>query len=85
MFEQAESLFDVDKEHSWMIGDKRIDVQAGRNYGVRTVLVGTGYGKAEKNGDRYYDVYAETLMDAAGAIIGWEDSDRESEQGNEVK
>ena len=44
MFEMAEQDFEVDKASSWMIGDKLIDIEAGRNYGVRTVLVGTGYG-----------------------------------------
>ena len=44
MFEQAEQYFQVDKAHSWMIGDKLIDVEAGKRFGVRTVLVGTGYG-----------------------------------------
>ena len=44
MFEMAEQDFTVDKSKSWMIGDKLIDIEAGRNYGVRTVLVGTGYG-----------------------------------------
>ena len=39
-----------------MIGDKLIDMEAGRNYGVRTVLVGTGYGagvheEQKKKGD----------------------------------
>ena len=48
MFQQAEALFPIDKAASWMIGDKLIDVEAGRNYGVRTVLVGTGYGKGER-------------------------------------
>ncbi|MDO5408140.1 MAG: D-glycero-beta-D-manno-heptose 1,7-bisphosphate 7-phosphatase [Eubacteriales bacterium] len=111
MFEQAEEVFQVDKAHSWMIGDKLIDVQAGRNYGVRTVLVGTGYGAEEHakecakagtpgdakecaksgapgdvkacekdetpgsaKGGNAYDVYAETLMDAARAIVGAGDS-----------
>lgn len=88
MFEQAEKVFDVDRAGSWMIGDKLIDVQAGRNYGVRTVLVGTGYGAAEyakvqaeagsgRNGGQPYDVYAETLADAARAIIGKRASDSE--------
>ena len=44
MFEMAEQDFVVDKASSWMIGDKLIDMEAGRKYGVRTVLVGTGYG-----------------------------------------
>ncbi len=79
MFKMAEQLFEVDKAHSWMIGDKLIDVQAGKNYGVRTVLVGTGYGAKihaaaaldpEKEGAMPYGLYAETLADAAGAITG---------------
>lgn len=75
MFEMAEQYFDVDKEHSWMIGDKLIDVEAGKKYGVRTILVGTGYGAqihagmAGEGSGRVYDIYAETLMDAARAIM----------------
>ncbi|MDD3253995.1 MAG: HAD family hydrolase [Lachnospiraceae bacterium] len=81
MFEAAEQEFVVDKAHSWMIGDKLIDVEAGKNYGVRTILVGTGYGaqihaeleaaQAAGAGQEVpYDLYAETLMDAARAIVG---------------
>ena len=44
MFLRAEKDFPADKEHSFMVGDKLIDVEAGKNYGVRAVLVGTGYG-----------------------------------------
>lgn len=108
MFEQAERYFGVDKAHSWMIGDKLIDMEAGRNYGVRTVLVGTGYGaqvhreltgqmrdsrlcqvdlsdggrekdsrvKTEEGRGLPYDFYAETLADAAGAILEGEDGSR---------
>ncbi|MCI8661478.1 MAG: HAD family hydrolase [Lachnospiraceae bacterium] len=103
MFEQAERYFDVDKARSWMIGDKLIDVEAGKNYGVRTVLVGTGYGaqihrelteslwqagsddrKKGKSGrpgmegrrTLPYDFYAETLIDAASAILESEDDCR---------
>ncbi|MCI9161949.1 MAG: D-glycero-beta-D-manno-heptose 1,7-bisphosphate 7-phosphatase [Lachnospiraceae bacterium] len=96
MFEMAEQYIQVDKAHSWMVGDKLIDVEAGKNYGVRTVLVGTGYGRkvheeqvkrlAQVPGDALppervtgkerklpYDVYAETLIDAARAILEGED------------
>lgn len=84
MFEMAETYLDVDKAHSWMIGDKLIDVQAGRNYGVRTVLVGTGYGakeheEAQSAGGQPYDIYAETLPAAAEAILGRQNIDKESE------
>ena len=36
-----------------MVGDKLIDVEAGKNYGVRAVLVGTGYGKELKDAGGY--------------------------------
>ena len=79
MFEMAEKEFQVDKLHSYMIGDKLIDVEAGKNYGVAGILVGTGYGAAErynigeKKEQPLYDFYAETLMDAARYIVGREE------------
>ncbi|MGL5433937.1 MAG: D-glycero-beta-D-manno-heptose 1,7-bisphosphate 7-phosphatase [Lachnospiraceae bacterium] len=72
MFEQAQQRFAVDKKHSWMIGDKLIDTQAGRNFGINTILVGTGYGTAQHRQQekrRMYDFFAETLVDAARFII----------------
>lgn len=70
MFEQAAERFLVDKAHSYMIGDKLIDTQAGHNFGLRSVLVGTGYGEKEREkaapGD--YDWYAGTLLEAADWI-----------------
>lgn len=45
MFERADAAFPVDKAHSYMIGDKWLDTQAGANFGLKTVLVGTGYGR----------------------------------------
>lgn len=39
----------VDKENSYMIGDKWIDVAAGEKYGVKTIFVMTGEGKVEYN------------------------------------
>lgn len=80
MFEQAERLFEVDKARSWMIGDKLLDVQAGRNYGVHTALVGTGYGAGEHEEQLRrletrqieglpYEVYGETLEIVAREIL----------------
>jgi D-glycero-D-manno-heptose 1,7-bisphosphate phosphatase len=35
----------IDLSRSFMIGDKALDIECGRNAGVRTILVETGYGK----------------------------------------
>ena len=44
LFEKAAQDFNVDTGHSYMIGDNIADIQAGNNFGVRTILVSTGYG-----------------------------------------
>lgn len=83
MFEAAERDLagGIDRENSWMIGDKLIDTEAGHNFGIRSILVGTGYGAAlresQKEGgtepgsgcaDGDYDYYAEDLLAAARAV-----------------
>ena len=75
MFEEAAEKYQVDKSRSWMIGDKRIDVLAGQNFGIPGILVSSGYGaetraRALRQGEEpFYDFYAETLVDAAEYII----------------
>ena len=88
LLEMAEQYYDVDKERSWMVGDKWTDIQAGIRYGVRTALVGTGYGaevhreqmlpmeKHRKEGGLPYDVYAETFADAAREILRRDTTDQ---------
>ncbi|MFZ1700388.1 MAG: HAD family hydrolase [Pyrinomonadaceae bacterium] len=36
--------FEIDMDRSWMIGDKRIDVETGQSANISTALVLTGYG-----------------------------------------
>ncbi len=60
------------KDALWYIlGDKRIDTQAGHNFGICSILVGSGYGREEKAkaapGD--YDLYFDTLGEAAEWIL----------------
>jgi len=37
LFLQAEQDFQIDKAGSWMVGDSDSDVEAGNNYGVKTI------------------------------------------------
>lgn len=45
MFLLAARTFDIDLDKSVMIGDKSLDIEAGRNLNMKTILVETGYGR----------------------------------------
>lgn len=79
MLEMAEKYYRVDKSKSFMIGDKLLDTEAGRRYGVHPVLVGTGYGKEIYDGltkeqrKVSFDYYAPTMEMAADWILDQEE------------
>mgnify|MGYP001792435827 CR=1 FL=1 len=58
---------DVDLARSFLIGDKKSDMECGHNAGVKTILVRTGYGK--ETDERSADCVARDLEDAANAIL----------------
>ena len=69
MLDQAASDLAIDISRSWMIGDKKIDVETGFNAGARSALVMTGYGAAHRGHlDAEPEVIAEDLLEAAEAI-----------------
>jgi D-glycero-D-manno-heptose 1,7-bisphosphate phosphatase len=57
----------LDLARSWMIGDKSLDLEAGRNAGCRVALVRTGYGR-EVDG-ALADLVAEDLGEAVARIL----------------
>jgi D,D-heptose 1,7-bisphosphate phosphatase len=57
----------IDLARSFFIGDKAIDIECGRNAGVRTILVKTGYGAAELHAAP--DWVAENFSEAADIIL----------------
>lgn len=77
MFEQAQEQFEINKAHSYMIGDKLIDIQAGHNFGIQGILVGTGYGQEIhdqlilRDGETLtsYDHFSPDLVEAALWIL----------------
>ncbi|GIU82826.1 MAG: HAD family hydrolase [Acidobacteria bacterium] len=72
MIEQAKEDFSIDLENSWIIGDKRLDMELGFNAGINTCLVLTGYGNVEVHKlKRKPDLIAENLLEAARKIIWW--------------
>ncbi len=48
MIEAAMAEFEIDMENSWVIGDKKLDIELGQAAQVSTSLVSTGYGKEHK-------------------------------------
>lgn len=82
MFEQADKDEAVDKAHSYMVGDKWIDIEAGYRFGLHTALVGTGYGRemmdayrkecrGEEKGGGMQDVSESETAEAAKRNLGY--------------
>ncbi|MES2570193.1 MAG: HAD family hydrolase [Verrucomicrobiota bacterium] len=57
----------LDLSRSWLVGDKAIDVQCGRNAGIRPILVQTGYGAGESGEDAEF--IAKDFASAADFIL----------------
>ena len=68
MILEAQRDHGLDLARSYLIGDKRSDIACGRNAGVRTILVQTGYGAHES--DCQADWIACDLAHAATIILG---------------
>ncbi len=70
MINFAQRDLPIDLERSWMIGDKRIDVETGQAAGIGSALVLTGYGLRHREElVRAPDVVSETLLQAVERII----------------
>lgn len=67
MLLRAAAEHGLDLARSWMIGDKEVDLLAGRNAGCRTALVLTGYGKEADPG--LADLVAKDLPEAVDGIL----------------
>ena len=68
MIFEAQHDHHLDLARSYLIGDKTSDIGCGRNAGVRTILVQTGYGASEI--DCRADWIARDLAHAAEIILG---------------
>lgn len=63
LFEAASHKFNIDMEHSYMVGDRAGDIIAGQNAGVRTILLESGYGTTRLERDVSPDYVLEDLRD----------------------
>lgn len=69
MLVQAAREHHIDLAASWMIGDKRSDVEAGNKAGCRSILVHTGYGEQEGEGLPPATLVADSLAAAVELIL----------------
>jgi D-glycero-D-manno-heptose 1,7-bisphosphate phosphatase len=73
MFYQSATELNLALQHSWMIGDKLSDLEAGSCVGCRTILVQTGHGRQEArrlSPGKYNCVgIVESLLDAVNLIF----------------
>jgi D-glycero-D-manno-heptose 1,7-bisphosphate phosphatase len=68
---EAQRDHKIDFARSFFVGDKAIDIECGRNAGVRTILVKTGYGANETHASP--DWIAEDMGAAADIILAQRD------------
>jgi D-glycero-D-manno-heptose 1,7-bisphosphate phosphatase len=69
MLHSARKQFGFDLSRSFVVGDKLIDIQAGKSVGAISIQVATGYGVREKDSAAgIRDFYAADLHDAVQFI-----------------
>jgi D,D-heptose 1,7-bisphosphate phosphatase len=67
MFERAELELNIDRANSWLIGDATTDILAGRTFGVRTILVRTGFGGL----DRKVEIEPDYIFNDLTQAVDW--------------
>jgi D-glycero-D-manno-heptose 1,7-bisphosphate phosphatase len=70
----ATNDFQIDREASWMVGDRYSDVELARNAGLHSAFVLSGYGRGEWEYQRQVwkqqpDIVCENLLEAVKVII----------------
>lgn len=68
LIERAVREYDIDVKTSYMVGDRASDIKTGKNAGMKTVLVKTGYGEKELEVDVSPDYIYKNLLDFAKSL-----------------
>ena len=77
MILQAAADLGFDPQHCFVVGDKRCDIEMGRQLGTTTLLVRTGYGIQSLRDGVQADYTVDDLSDAASCITGLFDRARQ--------
>lgn len=73
MIETCVERFNIDLGQSWLIGDRTVDVQTGKNAGLKTVLVRTGAAGQDGKFDAVPDLVCADLLNAVRHILTQEE------------
>ena len=71
LFKKAVKNIQFDPQKTYFVGDKATDVEAGKRFGIKTIFVRTGHGKADEpklKGSLKPDYIVNTLSDAVPLI-----------------
>jgi D,D-heptose 1,7-bisphosphate phosphatase len=63
LIDKACSEYAIDLEHSYMVGDRASDIMLGKNAGIKTVLLESGYGSQRLESDVSADYVLKDLRD----------------------
>ncbi len=70
MLKRAEKELNIDLKHSFLVGDKLSDIEAGKSAGCKSIMVRTGHGVQElKSREITCDYAANDLYDAVEYIL----------------
>ena len=72
LFKHASAQFSYERSQTFFVGDKLSDIRAGKDFGLRTILVLTGYGRdhaREVNDQNAPDFICEDFKEAVEIIL----------------
>ena len=69
MIDKATKSFKININDSYVIGDRTVDIQFGKNAGCKTILVKTGYGGKDNKYKVTADYYCNNLLDACKVVV----------------
>ena len=73
MLEQAEKDFYIDKNMSWIVGDKWTDVKTGNNFGIKSILIQSKNKSSDTNNcSAQADFITNDILEAAKFIINYQ-------------
>ena len=69
MIQEAAKRYNIDLTQSWIVGDTTVDIQTGKNAGIKTALVLTGEAGKDNRYPVQPDLIGTNLLDVVQKIL----------------